>query len=86
MNDEKPERQTLENQLGTQGGMYAGHFSLDPDTTLTIEEVAEILKAMDIRFGPEKFAQLPKHLRRHFNVHTRDGVSYRYGRKPRHLK
>lgn len=83
---EKPEQQTIDNMLGTQDGMYIGHFSLDPDTTVTVEDLAEILRAMDIRFGPEKFAQLPKNLRKHFIVNTRDGQIYRYGRKPRHLR
>lgn len=86
MDDEKLEHQTLDNVLGTQDGMYVGHFTLDPDTTVTVEDLAEILRAMDIRFGPEKFAELPKNLRKHFIVNTREGNSYRYGRKPRHLR
>ncbi len=86
MADDKVENQTIDNMLGTQDGMYVGHFSLDPDSTITIEEIAELLRRMDIRFGPEKFAELPKELRRHFMVNTREGQIYRYGRKPRHLR
>ena len=86
MTDDKLENQTIDNMLGTQDGMYIGHFSVDPDTTVTLEDLVEIIRAMDIRFGPEKFAELPKHLRKHFMVNTRDGHIYRYGRKPRHLK
>lgn len=85
MNDEL-ERQKLDNILGTTEGMYAGHFELDPDSTVTIEDIAGILRAMGINFGPDNFAKLPKELRKHFIVHTRDGLDYRYGRKPRHLK
>lgn len=84
--EKKLEPPKLDNILGTVEGMYAGHFSLDPDSTVTVQELAEILKAMGINFGPKDFANLPKHLRRHFIVHTREGHEYRYGRKPRHLK
>ena len=86
MTEKKLEPPKLDNALGTVDGMYVGHFTLDPDTTVTIEDIADILRAMDIRFGPEKFAELPKNLRKHFIVHTREGHEYRYGRKPRHLK
>lgn len=78
------EQNNLEKVL--EGGMYAGHFQLDPTSTFSVEDMVEILKAMDIRFSPTTFAKLPKELRKHFIVHTRDGVEYRYGRKPRHLK
>lgn len=84
--DKKPENQKLDNILGTVDGMYAGHFTVDPDSTVTIKDMADILRAMDIRFGPDKFVQLPENLRKHFRVSTRDGHEYRYGRKPRHLK
>ncbi len=80
------ERQSLDKQLGLQDGMYIGHFSLDPDTTVTLEDIVTILRAMDIRFGPKEFAELPKEIRKHFIVHDRQGNEYRYGRTPRHLK
>lgn len=82
---DKMEPQKIENILGTQEGMYIGHFSVDPDTTITLDELVEIIRAMDIRFSPQNFAKLPKNLRRHFMVNTRDGKTYRYGRKPRNL-
>ena len=51
-----------------------------------MDDLRKILTAMEIRFGPEKFAELPKELRRHFIVNDRQGNEYRYGKKPRHLK
>ena len=84
--EKKPQHQKIDNVLGTQNGMYVGHFKLEPDPTFDMDDLREILKAMDIRFGPEKFAELPKKLRRHFIVNDRQGNEYRYGKKPRHLK
>lgn len=66
--------------------MYFGHFRLEPDTTFTIEDWIKILKVMQITFNPERFAELPKEVRRHFIVHDRKGHEYRYGRKPRSVK
>ena len=86
MTKKKLERQPLENILGTQDNMYVGHLTLDPDTTVTLEDIVVILRAMEITFSPEAFAKLPPEVRKHFIVHDRNGNDYRYGRKPRHLR
>ncbi len=86
MTDEKLEKQRLENILGTEGNMYVGHLTLDPDSTVTLEDIVIVLRAMQINFSPEAFSKLPAQVRKHFIVHDRDGNDYRYGRKPRHLR
>ncbi len=84
--EKKVQPQKIDNVLGTNNGMYVGHFTFAPDSTFTMDDLRKILTAMEIRFGPEKFAELPKELRRHFIVNDRQGNEYRYGKKPRHLK
>jgi len=72
---------------GCVNGMFIGYFKLVPSETFTMEDMAAILVAMDIRFGPEAFDKLPEQTKKQFVVFNRNMKSeeeaFRYGRTPR---
>ncbi len=72
---------------GCVNGMFIGYFKLSPTETFTMEDMINILVAMDIRFGPEAFEKLPEQTKKQFVVFNRnmksEAEAFRYGRTPK---
>ena len=85
-NDNTKEDSQINEVPGSGNGMFMGYYQFDPDSRFTMDDVKVILKAMDIRFSHEHFEKLPETTKRQFSVFNRNGDTFRYGRKPRHLK
>ncbi len=49
----------------------------------TILTLVQFMVDLDIRIDDKAFAEIPEDLRKYFMVLHRDGVKYRYGKKPR---
>ncbi len=80
MSDDKGQ---LDELPGTVEGMFAGYYQFDPISTVTFDDILEILKVMQIRFGEEHFNKLSPEAKKQFSFIGRDGKPVRYGRKPR---
>jgi len=77
------EKSDINEVPGSVNGMFIGYFRFDPTTTFELDDLITILKAMDIRFGPEEFEKLPEKTKKQFSVYTREGKSFRYGQDHR---
>lgn len=75
----KPEKVTADSNIpGTDHGMFVEYYIFNPTSTIKGEELLEVLKAMNIVFGPELFERLPESVRKHFLVKDRTGKIARY--------
>lgn len=88
MSDEENEVKAGEGQLpGCVNGMFIGYFKFAPNETFSMEDLAAILLAMDIRFSAEAFDKLPEQTKKQFVVFNRnmksEAEAFRYGRTPR---
>jgi len=69
---------------GSVQGMFVANFLFRPTTTLSLEELTDLLTNMVIVFPPDSFEKLRPSVKRHFIIQSRDGSTERWtGRKNR---
>lgn len=64
-------------------GMYFGSYRFDPQEDITLEDVVELLRALDINLTNLAFDRVPEKVRRHFIKFNRYGDAERYRRQRR---
>lgn len=68
---------------GSENGMFMYHYRLVPTTTMSFEDVIDILKMLDIKIDQKNFDKLQERTKRQFVVENRYEQTWRYGTKVR---
>lgn len=68
--------------MANQSSMVMEFYEFSPQETVTVNDVINLFKAMNLTLHQEAWDRLPEETRKQFIVRKRNGESYRYGKDP----